>query len=112
MSKMAIWGQPGCVLSFMHNFLFGKILVLWPEFCPNYAKQEIMPETKNTPRLARNAPLAHLGALRGCQSVVLSVHMAKIRPSGRMFGRKTAQKRPNRDRIRIRMHGRAAAYAD
>jgi hypothetical protein len=62
-------------------------------------EQEITPETQNTPTLARNAPFAHLGAPRGCQSVVLSVHMAKTRHSWRMFGRKTARKRPKRDRI-------------
>ena len=49
--------------------------------------------------LARNAPFAHLGAPRACQSVSPSVHMAKTRHSGRMFGRKTARKRPKRDRI-------------
>ena len=96
MSKRGISGQPGCVLSFRQNFRFGKILVFWPEFCPNYAKQEIMPETQNTPRMAQNAPFAHVGAPRGCQSVVLSVHMAKTRHSGRMSGRKTARKRPTR----------------
>jgi hypothetical protein len=42
-------------------------------------------------RLARNAPVAHLGAPSGCQSVVLSVHMAKTKNSGRMFGLKTAR---------------------
>jgi hypothetical protein len=52
-------------------------------------EQEIMSEILNTPRLARNAPLAHLGAPRGCQSVVLSVHMAQNRHSGRMFGWET-----------------------
>jgi hypothetical protein len=57
-------------------------------------KQEIMPETQNKPWLARNTPFAHLGVRRACQSVVLSVHMAKTRHSGRMFGRKTARKRP------------------
>ena len=31
--------------------------------------------------------------------MVLSVHTAKTRHSGRMFGRKTARKRPKRDRI-------------
>ena len=64
------------------------------EFGSARPEQEIMPETQNTPRLARNAPFAHLGAPRGYQSVVLSVHMAKTRHSGRMFGRKTARKRP------------------
>ena len=64
-------------------------------------KQEIMSEIKNTPRLARNAHVAHLGAPRGYQSVVVSVHMAKTRHSGRMFERKTARKRPKRDRFRI-----------
>ena len=56
-------------------------------------KQEIMSENQNTPRLARHAPFAHLGAPRACQSVVRSVHTAKTRHSGRMFGRKTARKR-------------------
>ena len=36
-----------------------------------------MSKTQNAPRLARNAPFAHLGACRGYQSVVLYVHMAK-----------------------------------
>jgi hypothetical protein len=36
----------------------------------NFAKQEIMSETMNTSRLARNARFAHLGASKGCQSVV------------------------------------------
>jgi hypothetical protein len=67
----------------------------------NWPEQEIMPETQNTQWLARNAPFAYLGAPRGCQSVVLSVHFLKTRHSGRMFGRKMARKRPNRDRIRI-----------
>jgi hypothetical protein len=58
-------------------------------------------KTLNTPRLAQNAHFAHIGAPMGCQRVVLSVHMAKTRHSGRMFWRKTAGKRPNRDRIRI-----------
>jgi hypothetical protein len=57
--------------------------------------QAIMSNTQNTPRLAQNAPFAHLSAPRGCQSVVLYVHMAKTRHSGRMFGRK---KRPEKDR--------------
>ena len=65
----------------------------------NWSKQEIMSEIICAPRLAQNATFAHLGAPRGCQSVVLSVHMAKTRHSGRMFGRKTARKRPKRDRI-------------
>jgi hypothetical protein len=54
---------------------------------------------QNAPMLARNAPFAHLGASRACQSVSLSVRVAKTRHSGRMFGRKTARKRPKRDRI-------------
>jgi hypothetical protein len=59
-------------------------------------------KTLNIPKLAQNAPFAHVGALRGCQSVVLSVHMDKTRLSGAcMFGRKTARKGPNRHRIRI-----------
>ena len=36
-----------------------------------------------------------------CRRVVLLVHMAKTRHSGRMFERKTARKRPKRDRFRI-----------
>jgi hypothetical protein len=56
-------------------------------------------KTLNTPRLAQNAPFTNVGAPRGCQSVVLSVHMAQTRQSGRMFGQKTARKRPNRGRI-------------
>ena len=59
-------------------------------------KQEIMSEIIYTPRLAGNAPFAHVGAPRGCQSVVLSVHMAKTRHSEGMFGRKMARKRPKR----------------
>ena len=47
-----------------------------------------MAETLNTPRLARNAPFTHLDASRVYQSMRLSVHMAKIRHSGRMFGPK------------------------
>ena len=58
-----------------------------------------MSEIIYTPRLSQNAHVAHLGAPTGCQSVVLSVHMAKTRHSGRMFGRKTARKRPKRDQI-------------
>jgi hypothetical protein len=42
-----------------------------------------MPETQNTPWLARNAPFSHLGAPRGYQSVVVSVHLAKTRHSRR-----------------------------
>ena len=42
----------------------------------------------------QNAPFAYLGAPMGCQSVVLSIHMAKTRHSGRIFKRKTARKRP------------------
>jgi hypothetical protein len=57
-------------------------------------KQEIMSEIIYTPGLAQNAPFAPLGAPRGCQSVVLSVHMAKPRHFGRMFGRNLARKRP------------------
>ena len=68
-------------------------------------KKEIMSEIIYTLRLARNAPFAHLGAPRGCQSVVLYVHMAKTRHYRRIFGRKTAQKRPKNgpyhDRIQI-----------
>jgi hypothetical protein len=58
-------------------------------------------EIIDTHGLAQNAPFAHLGAPKGCQSVALSVHMAKIRHSMRMFGRKTARERPKRDRNRI-----------
>ena len=58
-------------------------------------EQESMSETQNTPRLAQNAPFAHLGAPRACQSVVLSVHMPKTRHYGPMFeqnnGPKTAR---------------------
>ena len=61
---------------------------------PFYAEQEGKSKIIYTPRLAGNAPFAHVGALTGCQSVVLSVHMAKNRHSGRMSGRKTARKRP------------------
>jgi hypothetical protein len=66
----------------------------WPE-------PEVLMKIIYTPRLARNSPFAHLGAPRGCQSVVLLVHIAKNRHSGRMFGRKTARKRPKRDQIQI-----------
>ena len=86
MSEMGISVQPGCVLSFRHNFLFGKI---WGKFGPEeqkFAKQEIKPKTQNTPTQARNAPFAHLGAPGACQSVVLLVHIAKPRHSGRVFG--------------------------
>ena len=55
-------------------------------------KEDMMLKTKNTPRLVRNAHFAHLGAPRRCQSVVLCVHMAKPRYSGRMFGRKNGPK--------------------
>jgi hypothetical protein len=78
----------------MYDFLFGKFWVFWAEFCPNFAKQEIISETVDTPRLARNAHFARLGASRGCESVVLSVHMAQTKHAGRMFGQKTARKRP------------------
>ena len=101
MSKRGISGQPGCVLCFRHNFLFGTILVFWPRFARNCAKQEIMSKTQNTPRLARNTNFAQLRAARGCESVVLSVHMPKTRHSGRIFGRKTTRKGPKRNRIRI-----------
>ena len=50
----------------------------------NWAEQEIIPETQNTPRLAQNTPFVYLGAPRACQCVVLSVHMAKIRHPGRV----------------------------
>ena len=68
-------------------------------------EQEIISKTQNTPRLAQNAPFAHLGAPRACQSTCTSVHMAKARHSGRMFGWKTARKRPKRDRIHITATG-------
>jgi hypothetical protein len=45
-------------------------------------------------------PFAHLGAPRAPQTYCASVHMAKSRHSGRMFGLKTARKRPKRDQIR------------
>jgi hypothetical protein len=61
-----------------------------------FVEHEGNPKIIYTPRLAGNAPFAHVGAHRGCQSVVLSGHMAKTRHSGRMFGRKTARKRPKR----------------
>ena len=51
-------------------------------------------ETLNIPKLAQNAPFAHVGALRGCQSVVLSVHMDKTRLSVACLG----EKRPEKDR--------------
>ena len=61
----------------------------------------------NTSWLVRNAPLAHLGALSmGCQSVVLSVHMAKTRHCGRMFG----QKRPDNGRSTIAGSARLSVY--
>ena len=74
----------------------GKIWVKLGLEDQNFAKQEIKPKTQNTPRLAPNTNLAHVGAHRAYQSVVLSVHMAKIRHSGRMSGQKTARKRPKR----------------
>ena len=82
---------------------YGQNQALWA-----HVWAENGPKTAHTPRLARNAPFAHLGACRGRQSVVLSVHMPKTRHSGRMFGRKTARKRPvtrpnQRDRILIRV---------
>ena len=66
-----------------------------------WPKQEGKPKIIYTPRLADNAPFAHVGAPRGGQSVLLYVHMTKTRHSGRMSGRKTARKRPKRDRIWI-----------
>ena len=63
-----------------------------------------MSKTQNTPRLAKNAPFAHLSAPRGCQSVVLCVHMAKTRHFERIYhiwAEKMARKGPDRDRIRI-----------
>jgi hypothetical protein len=50
-----------------------------------------MSEIIYIPKLARNALFAHLGAPRGCQIVVLSVHMPKTRHFGRIFGRKTVR---------------------
>ena len=80
--------------------IFGRKTVrTTTEFGLARPKQEVLMKTLNTPRLPRNAPFAHVSAPRGCQSVVLSVHMAKTRHSGRMFGRETARKRPKRDRI-------------
>jgi hypothetical protein len=43
--------------------------------CPN--RKFCLKYIRITPRLARNTPFAHLDAPRACQSVVLSVHMAK-----------------------------------
>jgi hypothetical protein len=86
MSERGISGQPGdsggisCLAE----------LSVWE-------KQEILTEIKITRRLARNAPFVHLGALKACQSVFLSVRMTKTRHSGCMFGRTTAPKRPKRD---------------
>jgi hypothetical protein len=54
----------------------------------NWPKQEGKPKTQNTPRLAQNAPFAHVGALTGCQSVLLSVHMAKPCTLGAYLGGK------------------------
>jgi hypothetical protein len=62
-------------------------------------------ENLNPPSLAQNAPFAHLGAPRGCQSTGTSVPMAETRHSRRMFGRKTARKRPKRDQIRFTATG-------
>ena len=55
MSKMGISGQLGCVLSFGQNFLFGSNWVKSRLEDKNRAEQEILPETQNKPRLARNA---------------------------------------------------------
>ena len=96
MSERGISGQPGCGLSFRLNFLFGKIRVKLGLEDQNFAEQEGKPKTQNTPRLAPNAHLAHVGAPRACQSMLLSVHMAKTRNSGHMSGRKMARKRPKR----------------
>ena len=43
---------------------------------------------QNAPRLARNAPFAHLGAPRACQSVCLSVCVAKNGTPGVCLGGK------------------------
>ena len=123
MSERGISGQPGCVLSFKHSVLFGsrwsesgRVSAVFEPFFAQTCTQSAwfwayehiathfgIPrktfKIQNAPRLAQNAPFAHLGASRACQSVCKPVHMAKTRHSGRMFGRKTARKRPKRDRI-------------
>jgi hypothetical protein len=58
-------------------------------------EQEILSETLNTPWLSPFCPSRR--ASSACQSVVLSVPMAKTRHSGRMFGRKWPETRPNSD---------------
>ena len=55
MSKMGILGQPGCVLSFMQNILFGSIWVKLGPKDQNRAEQEILLENQNKLRLAQNA---------------------------------------------------------
>jgi hypothetical protein len=67
----------------------------------NLPVQEIMSKTQNTPRLAQNAPFAHLGAPRGCQSVVLCSYGQNQALRAHIWAEQTARKGPNRDRIRI-----------
>jgi hypothetical protein len=57
--------KPVCFLLLPHELLKDQ----------NCTKQEIMSGNQNTPRLARNTHLAHLGAPRVCQNVVLSIHI-------------------------------------
>jgi hypothetical protein len=93
------------VLCLIHDVVCALALMAASSFAQlssaSLRQHEGKPKIIYTPRLAGNAPFAHVGAPRGCQSVVLSVHMAKTRHSERMSGRKTARKRPNRDRIWI-----------
>ena len=79
----------------------------WAEFGPEpgsedqkCAKQEIMSETQNTPRLARHAPFAHLGTPRACKSVVLIMLMCpKPGTPSACLGEKRPENGPYRNRI-------------
>ena len=50
---------------------------------------------QNASTIAQKASFAHLGAPRACQSVFLSVHIAKTKHSVRIVGRETARNSRN-----------------
>ena len=98
---MFIWPKPGAIGACVGETRpeNGRTTT---EFGPARPEQDMMLKTKNTPRLARNAPFAHLGTPLGDVKVWYYRFICpKPGTIGACLGEKRPENGPYRDRIRI-----------